>query len=264
MAEKEEKLSREQVETRRCLMEAARKWKTLKPGGMSEMELIDLAKPFWRATNGIFSSITAKNEIASLVAIDHLERTVSWRLKLGSKAPVEQGPSKTIFEKIPLSEWVISNDLAYAVYDACPVSKGHMLFITKRPVKDWFEASPREQDAIFELIERAKETLDKELSPDGYNIGINCGKAAGQTVMHLHVHLIPRFEGDMADLREGVRHAIPERGSYISGQPMPPSFEPAKPAELRVEPAKPASATAEPPALPTKPTKPTKKSKSRG
>lgn len=219
---KTDALTRQQAEMRRCLLEAAKKWRSSKPNGMSERELIDLAKPCWKGSVGIFSATLARREIESLLEEEQLERTPSWQLKLGWKAPAESPSSKTVFEKIPQSEWVLSNELAFAIEDAYPVSKGHMLFITRRPVQDWFAASPKEQDAIFALIEQAKEILDKKLSPDGYNIGMNCGEAAGQTVMHLHVHLIPRFKGDTTEPRGGVRHAIPERGSYVSGKPTPP------------------------------------------
>ncbi len=109
---------------------------------------------------------------------------------------------------------VFQNELVFAIRDGYPVSTGHTLIIPKRHVATWFDAKSWEQQAIFEAIEHLKSALDQEYSPDGYNIGINAGEAAGQTVMHLHVHLIPRFEGDMNDPRGGVRGVIPEKQKY--------------------------------------------------
>lgn len=223
-----EDLRPDQIEMRRCLLEAMRKWRDQKPNGLLARELCDLAKGSWRLKNGGFDSRMAQLEIEALCELDHLERTPAWRLKLGSKAPAEDAVPQSPFEKIPKSEWVLSNELAFAIFDGYPVSKGHLLVIPKRVVPDWFAASPKEQDAILALVDEAKAMLDAKLAPDGYNIGMNCGAAAGQTVMHLHVHLIPRYEGDMKDPRGGVRHVIPERGPYVSGQPFPPPFEPKK------------------------------------
>jgi len=123
--------------------------------------------------------------------------------------------SDSPFLDIPSSAWVASNALAFAVRDKYPVSTGHTLVITKRAVPTWFDASPEEQSALMALVAEVKAALDEELRPDGYNVGFNSGDAAGQTVMHLHVHVIPRFRGDMDDPRGGVRHVIPSRGNYL-------------------------------------------------
>jgi diadenosine tetraphosphate (Ap4A) HIT family hydrolase len=98
--------------------------------------------------------------------------------------------------------------------DLYPVSPGHLLIIPNRHVANWFELTDEEQRAVMELVNRARIRLDKTLQPDGYNIGINCGEAAGQTVMHVHCHLIPRYEGDREDPRGGVRWVIPELAPY--------------------------------------------------
>ncbi len=112
------------------------------------------------------------------------------------------------------SDWIASNALAFAIFDGYPVSPGHALIIPKRLVATWFEATLEEQQAIMALVEVVKARLDREYQPDGYNIGINVGEAGGQTVFHLHVHLIPRYRGDMDDPRGGVRHVIPWKGNY--------------------------------------------------
>ena len=109
---------------------------------------------------------------------------------------------------------VLENEYAFVMFDEFPVNKGHMLFMIKRHVKDFFGTTTEEKNAIFELIEKSKEILDKKYSPDGYNIGMNCGEAAGQSVMHVHIHLIPRYVGDVKNPRGGVRGIIPEKQNY--------------------------------------------------
>ena len=125
------------------------------------------------------------------------------------------------FLSIPESQWVAANALAFAIRDGFPVSPGHTLVIPRRMTATWFEATAEEQRAIFELVEVVKGGLEAEFRPHGYNIGINVGAAAGQTVFHLHVHVIPRYTGDMADPRGGVRHVIPGKGNYLTGQAKP-------------------------------------------
>lgn len=127
----------------------------------------------------------------------------------------------SIFTDIDPSRWVAHNELAFAIRDGFPVAPGHTLVIPKREVPDWFEATPEERAAIFELVDQLKAELDREFSPAGYNVGMNCGEAAGQTVMHLHVHIIPRYVGDMPDPRGGVRHVIPWKGNYKVARPAP-------------------------------------------
>ncbi|MFW5967671.1 MAG: DEAD/DEAH box helicase family protein, partial [Persicimonas sp.] len=121
------------------------------------------------------------------------------------------------FTEIPEEDWLTSNELAFAFFDAYPVTEGHTLIVPHRRVATWFDATEEERAAITALIDEVKDILDERFAPDGYNIGINAGEAAGQTVMHLHVHLIPRYHGDMDDPRGGVRHVIPEKGNYLEG-----------------------------------------------
>ena len=113
-----------------------------------------------------------------------------------------------------LEEIVLANDLCYARYDKFPVNPGHLLLIPFRHIPTLFEATDEEQAALLALVRAAKDLLDDRFHPDGYNIGVNVGTAAGQTVMHLHVHVIPRYAGDMEDPRGGVRGVIPERRGY--------------------------------------------------
>lgn len=107
------------------------------------------------------------------------------------------------------------SDLAIGLWDAFPVSPGHALIVPRRVVPSWFEASREEQIALLEGIDAARLAVEAEHQPDGYNIGINVGSAAGQTVFHLHVHVIPRYKGDVDDPRGGVRHVIPGKANYL-------------------------------------------------
>jgi diadenosine tetraphosphate (Ap4A) HIT family hydrolase len=107
------------------------------------------------------------------------------------------------------------SDIVVGLWDSYPVSPGHALLVPCRHVPTWFDASENERAALLALLDVAKAEIDKRFRPDGYNIGINCGAAAGQTVFHLHVHLIPRFAGDVADPRGGVRYVIPAKANYL-------------------------------------------------
>ena len=107
-----------------------------------------------------------------------------------------------------------STDFYHLIFDGYPVNKGHVLIISKGHRKDYFELSEDEKFGLHNAIDLAKEIIEKENSPDGYNIGMNCGKYAGQTVFHFHCHVIPRYKGDMENPRGGVRHCIPEKGYY--------------------------------------------------
>ena len=123
------------------------------------------------------------------------------------------------FFDVPESEWVASNRLAFAIRDRFPVSPGHTLVVPRRQVVDWWSASADEHVALLALIDAVKSRLDIEFHPDGYNVGFNAGAAAGQTIFHLHVHVIPRYQGDTHDPRGGVRHVIPGLGNYLARPP---------------------------------------------
>lgn len=114
-----------------------------------------------------------------------------------------------------LSERIVeANNFAYWIYDGFPVSPGHSLIIPKRHVGSFFEVTPEERLAMLELLDKAKAAVTRERCPDAFNIGINDGAAAGQTVPHLHMHLIPRYNGDVSDARGGVRWVIPNKADY--------------------------------------------------
>lgn len=102
-------------------------------------------------------------------------------------------------------DYIAENELAFAIYDTFPVNKGHVLIMPKRHFASYFDATQEEIQAFYSLTNEIKELLDDELKPDGYNIGINIGEAAGQTIFHLHIHIIPRYKGDVENPRGGIR-----------------------------------------------------------
>ena len=122
------------------------------------------------------------------------------------------------FCQLPPHRIVASNDHALVVRDAYPVSEGHTLVIPRRHVGSFFELRPQEREAMMALLDASKAKLDRELQPDGYNIGINDGPAAGQTVRHFHMHLIPRYKNDVADPRGGVRWVSAAKADYWSAR----------------------------------------------
>lgn len=109
---------------------------------------------------------------------------------------------------------VIQNKLAFVRYDGYPVNPGHFLVIPHRHVAEYFQATSEEKAAIWELVDEMKQTIDDEFSPDGYNVGVNVGVAGGQSVPHIHVHVIPRYTGDVENPKGGVRGVIPGRQKY--------------------------------------------------
>ena len=113
-----------------------------------------------------------------------------------------------------INEYEIENEVAFAIFDKYPVNKGHLLIIPKRHVEQYFDLTSEERQAIDDLLFKGKELLDQQYQPDGYNVGINCGEVAGQTIFHVHVHLIPRYKGDIEEPRGGVRGVIPEKRMY--------------------------------------------------
>ena len=114
----------------------------------------------------------------------------------------------------PTGRIVSANELGVVIRDGYPISPGHTLVVPRRHVRSFFELTAKERTALLALLDAAKQALDEELHPQGYNIGINDGPAAGQTIGHLHIHLIPRYAGDQADPRGGVRWIFPDKADY--------------------------------------------------
>jgi len=111
-------------------------------------------------------------------------------------------------------EIVAKNEICYARNDKHPVAEGHMLVIPFRHVRDLFGLTVKEWCATFALVEECKTVIESNTSPDGYNIGFNVGRYAGQTVMHCHCHVIPRYSGDIRNPTGGIRGVIPHKRIY--------------------------------------------------
>lgn len=111
-------------------------------------------------------------------------------------------------------EFIYENQYFYVIRDHFPVSDGHSLVIPKRHMQTFFELTEEEIPFFHDALRETKENINEHFSPDGFNIGINQGTAAGQTIMHLHIHVIPRYTGDVSSPRGGVRGVIPGKQSY--------------------------------------------------
>lgn len=111
-------------------------------------------------------------------------------------------------------EIIASTSLSIAFFDGYPISQGHVLIIPRRHVASFFDLAENEQLDMLMLAKRVKGIIDEMYHPDGYNIGVNVGEAAGQSVFHVHMHVIPRYKGDVPNPRGGVRAVIPAKQSY--------------------------------------------------
>ena len=116
--------------------------------------------------------------------------------------------------RIVHSQVIFENELAVAIYDGYPVSRGHALIVPRRHIADLLALTEEEQTAIWALVAPARKNIERDHSPDGYNIGVNIGAAGGQTVPHAHLHVIPRYSGDVQDPRGGIRWIIPSKARY--------------------------------------------------
>ncbi|ABS32394.1 HIT family protein [Clostridium botulinum] len=113
--------------------------------------------------------------------------------------------SNCVFCNYNSTEIIAENRVAFAILDKFPVNEGHTLIISKRHFNSFFEATEEEVKGIYSLMHEVKEMLDIQYEPTGYNVGVNIGYDAGQTIMHLHIHLIPRYKGDVENPRGGIR-----------------------------------------------------------
>ena len=122
---------------------------------------------------------------------------------------------KCVFcEKFDSDRIIYEDSTWMAVLDGYPVSKGHTLLIPKRHCETYFDLNYVESSTLAATINVVKNVFDTKYNPNGYNIGVNCGRSAGQTVMHCHIHIIPRYAGDVEDPRGGVRGVIPSKQKY--------------------------------------------------
>lgn len=123
----------------------------------------------------------------------------------------------SVFLDIPREQYLLEDEYFFVIHDKYPVSPGHCLIISKALRLDYFHLTPEEKAALPAMIDRTKQAIEENHTPQGFNIGMNCGLVAGQTVMHFHCHIIPRYPGDMDDPAGGVRGAIPEKQKYSDG-----------------------------------------------
>jgi diadenosine tetraphosphate (Ap4A) HIT family hydrolase len=156
-------------------------------------------------------------------------------LVAGGTGEARCGPPKAAFVPVAVKASPVKLDaarvffrrnLVVGLWDAFPASRGHALVITCRHIDSWFNATLSEQQELLEAIAAAREAILASYQPQGFNIGVNIGAAAGQTVFHLHVHIIPRYEGDVPDPRGGVRNVIASKGNYLRKlTPVPAAFD---------------------------------------
>lgn len=123
------------------------------------------------------------------------------------------------FCDLPSGSIVDESAHAVALLDRFPVARGHALVVPRRHVASIFELPPEEWDDLWRLVRRVRSGIEELRAADGVNVGVNVGAAAGQTVDHAHVHLIPRNTGDVPDARGGVRRLIPQKADYWSPRP---------------------------------------------
>ncbi len=119
----------------------------------------------------------------------------------------------------PSDEVLLESDLACALADKYPVTRGHTLVISRRHVADYFALDEASKRALWHLVDRVRDDLVERFHPDGFTIGVNVGAAAGQTIPHVHVHVIPRYAGDVENPTGGVRNVIPGKGDYLNRNP---------------------------------------------
>ena len=118
------------------------------------------------------------------------------------------------FHPIEPARVIMESEHAIAFLDRYPISEGHALVIPRQVVESIYDLAPDQQAAVFELVAKVRKLLAGRYQPDGFNIGINDGPAAGQTIFHAHVHIIPRYKGDVPDPRGGIRWVIPDKAKY--------------------------------------------------
>ncbi len=120
----------------------------------------------------------------------------------------------SVFSDIPDDKKIFASNHFYVIEDKYPVSPGHLLIVSKEDKPDYFSLNQIEKRELTDMIVKAREIIEENHNPEGFNIGMNCGEVAGQTVMHFHCHVIPRYKGDMDDPRGGVRHSVKGKGYY--------------------------------------------------
>jgi diadenosine tetraphosphate (Ap4A) HIT family hydrolase len=143
---------------------------------------------------------------------------ISWRNAADNSGKPVDMTECPFCERLARAEIVAENELAAAINDAYPVSSGHTLIVPRRHVESFLDMTHEEQASVWALVEPVRRNIEKDNSPDGYNIGVNIGAAAGQTIPHAHLHVIPRYAGDVKDPRGGIRWVIRSHAPYWKKQ----------------------------------------------
>ncbi|MEO2018885.1 MAG: HIT family protein [Fuerstiella sp.] len=125
--------------------------------------------------------------------------------------------SKSDFFEVPKEDHLLQSEHFFVIKDKFPVSPGHCLIVSREHRSDYFELSETERHELSDMIHRVRNWIEQKHSPGGYNLGMNCGSVAGQTVMHFHCHVIPRYSGDMEKPDGGIRHCVEGEGHYELG-----------------------------------------------
>jgi diadenosine tetraphosphate (Ap4A) HIT family hydrolase len=128
--------------------------------------------------------------------------------------PSQDTASGCPFCNLARDSFMAESTTCVAFFDGYPISPGHLLVVPRRHVRSFFDLSEKEQLDMFQLAATCKASLDEDYSPDSYNLGINDGPEAGQTIGHVHLHLVPRYKGDVQDPRGGIRWVLPEKAIY--------------------------------------------------
>jgi len=173
-------------------------------------------------------SMQVDGRLGSTVPVDaHRDSPAGCRLgtlpTMSGTPPDSNDPAGSPFLGVPPSAWIAANRGAFAIWDSFPVSPGHALVIPRRLISSWWEATDEERHDLIALIDEVKKQIEHRFAPDGFNVGFNAGGAAGQTVPHLHLHVIPRYAGDVEDPRGGIRHVMPGKGNYLAQTRTPES-----------------------------------------
>lgn len=134
------------------------------------------------------------------------------------KSPIKKLPPESPFQPVEPERVVLETDSAVAILDRFPLTEGHTLVIPKRVVVRLSELPPEEEAEVWDTVRQVRDLLEERYHPDGFNIGVNDGQAAGQTIPQVHIHVIPRYRGDVPDPRGGIRWIMPEKAKYWGGK----------------------------------------------
>lgn len=156
------------------------------------------------------------NVVLDYQSIFKNENCEIYEYRLFNQTIKKENPNCIFCNPSPERELILESATAYAMFDKFPVNEGHALIIPKKHTPNYFDLTFKEQSACWFILNRVKKIISEKFKPDGFNIGINVHAPAGQTVPHVHIHLIPRYKGDVENPTGGVRNVIPNKADYIN------------------------------------------------